>query len=51
MLLLVAFICFTALFVVWLMLPNVNEPRQVRSASAHAAPETGNESTAMPVRA
>ncbi len=51
MLLLIAFACFTALFVIWLVLPNVNEPRRVGSAAAHSAPETGNDSTAMPVRA
>lgn len=51
MLLLIAFACFVSLFVIWLVLPNVSESRQVRHASAHAAPETGNDSTAMPVRA
>ena len=51
MLLLIAFACFTALFVIWLVLPNVSETRHVRSASPHAAPETGNDSTAMPLRA
>jgi len=51
MLLLIAFACFIALFTVWLILPNVSESRHVRSAAVHPAPETGKDSTAMPVRA
>ncbi len=51
MLLLIAFACFIALFAIWLVLPNVSESRQITGAAAHATPVTGNDSTAMPVRA
>lgn len=51
MLLLIAFACFIALFAIWLVLPNVSESRQITGASVHATPVTGNDSTAMPVRA
>ncbi len=51
MLLLIAFACFIALFAIWLVLPNVSESRHGRSAAAIATPETGSDSTAMPVRA
>ena len=48
MLLLLAFVCFFAMFAIWLTLPNVNESRKSDSVPTGM---TATDSPAMPARA
>ncbi len=51
MLLLIAFACFFAMFAVWMIVPNIEESKRVKSVPMDAPAEQPADSTAMPARA